>query len=164
MKVYVKCDEDIRNLEDIVRNPRTRSHTLQDISEMHSTMLDLYIAEHPNTPVETLDELANRYLANSSEPIGIRLAYNKNTSTKTLDTLSRYNSWYVVGLVAIHPNTSPETLSYIFDKTDDIFVIESLAVNPNTPVDVLEQIADDDSLMPHFRESANKTLHDLGIR
>jgi hypothetical protein len=164
MKVYVKCDEDIRNLEDIVRNPRTRSRTLQDISDMHNTMLDLYIAEHPNTSVETLDELANRYLDIGSEPIGTRLAYNKNTSSKTLNTLSRYGSWYVVGLVAVHQNTSPDTLSYIFEKADDIFVIESLAVNPNTPADILEHIADDDSLMPHFRESANKTLHDLGIR
>lgn len=168
MKLYVKSsDEDYNNLENIARDKRTRSNTLKGIADICDSGLDLFIAEHPNTSTVTLDELADRYAKDSNEYIGIRLAFNKNTPAEALDKLTRYQTGdeYINCLVAIHPNASPETLSYIFYNANrDISVFKSLALNPHTPVNILEQITDDESMWMIVREDAEKTLKRLGLR
>ena len=73
---------------------------------------DLYVrydvAENPNTSSKTLASLSY-----DSKIIRLRVALHLNTSSETLDELSRYLDNHTLVRVATHPNTTPETLEKI---------------------------------------------------
>ena len=62
-------------------------------------------------------------------------------SHKILDKLSKDNDISTLRKIAIHPNTSSETLEYIFNKTNDFKIMENLLNNNKTPESVINSLA-----------------------
>ena len=74
-------------------------------------------------------------------PSIVELAANKNLPSDDLTKLYRKapDSFDVQGNLAVNPNTSPEILKELYEKSDPR-LLPYLAENPNTPESILEEI------------------------
>ena len=98
---------------------------------------EFYTAKNPNTPPETLAELAK----NESLDIRKAVAGNPNTPPEILTKLTKSEGWGVRMAVAKNPNTPPETLAEL-SKDEDVCM--AVANNPNTPPETLAELAKDE--------------------
>ena len=95
-------------------------------------------AGNPNTPVDTLVELAK----DSHCDVRSSAAGNPNTPVDTLVELAKDNHWAVRSSAAGNPNTPVDTLVELA-KDSDCDVRRSAAGNPNTPSGTLVELAKD---------------------
>ena len=61
-------------------------------------------------------------------------------SHNILDKLSKDNDLSTLRKISMHPNTSSETLEYIFNKTNDFKIMENLLNNNKTPESVVDKL------------------------
>ena len=72
--------------------------------------------------------------------IKIELLKLDTLSHKILDKLSKDNDLSTLRKISMHPNTSSETLEYIFNKTNDFKIMENLLNNNKTPESVVDKL------------------------
>lgn len=101
------------------------------------------VAINPNTPADTLAELAN----DEYKDVRTAVAENPNTPANVLRQLADDTETYVRYCVADNPNTPADALAELAsDEGDRIWNVRiRVAENPNTPVDVLRQLANDEN-------------------
>ena len=166
-KTKIQPKRDI--LLEIIRHPNVSSETLYQIAKSaegeYSVLIE--IVRSAKVDSRTLD-----YISTIDIEKGIAVAKNPNTNALTLDRLARENNNPVLQkLVALHPNTKPETIMSIltghYEKDVKIEVmkrkdlsqeaisfilkhnnpfypyLELLAENDTTPPEILEKLAQD---------------------
>jgi 3-methyladenine DNA glycosylase AlkC len=137
-----------------LRDPNTSAETLARLAEVKNK--DLYVlrgvAEHPNTPIETLTKLAK----NGDGLVRMSVTNNLNTSVKILTELSEDKDTRVRSSVAHNPNTPVEVLTGLV-KDESTNVRLNVAWNSNAPAKVLTELAKDKDWMVrlHVVENSN---------
>ncbi|MBW4598590.1 MAG: hypothetical protein KME29_03005 [Calothrix sp. FI2-JRJ7] len=101
----------------IVQLPATLPSILELLANHPSNFVRFKVAEHPNTPVLILRQLATEQEQPEWGSVKSALAGNPATPSDILESLAR--------------------------ESDDITVIEKIATNPNTPLNILEYLATD---------------------
>jgi hypothetical protein len=149
------------NIEEIrqqAQDETTAPEILKQLSSSDDHLTGKYVAENPNTPIEALKKLVQRFpneIATNPnldllflEDPEIKLffyksiAENFNTLPDILSVLAKDSCSLVRDSVAKHLNTSPDTLS-ILAKDLYRFVRRSVARNSNTSLNVLSVLAKD---------------------
>ena len=97
------------------------------------------VAQNPNTSTETLDRLSKDVWR-----VKMNVANNKNTSSKTLDRMSNDENREVRIGVAFNPNTSTETLDRL-SKEESEYVRMNVAYNKNTSTEALDRLSEDEN-------------------
>ncbi|MCK4359421.1 MAG: hypothetical protein KAW92_11910, partial [Candidatus Cloacimonetes bacterium] len=110
-------------------------------------------AENPNTPPETLAELAK------GEEFRWEVAGNPSTPSETLAELVKTEEESIRYRIADNPNTSPETLAELA-KDENRYVRYRAKENPNTPLEIKEQLKQTVSLS--MRKKAQIVYDDKG--
>ncbi|MCK4359125.1 MAG: hypothetical protein KAW92_10380, partial [Candidatus Cloacimonetes bacterium] len=93
----------------------------------------IQLAGNPNTPPETLAELAK------DEKFRWEVAENPNTSPEILAELAKTKEDHIRYRIAENPNTSPETLAELA-KDENRDVRYRAKENPNTPPEIKKQL------------------------
>lgn len=133
----------------IARNPITPKKTLEYLKndEWH---VRLGVASNPNTPLDTLSELADssdvniayeakRNLERNNQTI--QQASNLNTSPEILTRLAQSKYEIVRRYVASNPNTPTKILDYLKNSTKKVRI--AIAENPHTPEKTLDYLKGD---------------------
>ena len=124
---------DILNSDCYVRrnaagNPNTPVDTLVELAKDSDWTVRSSAAGNPNTPVDTLVELAK----DSDCDVRRNAAGNPNTPSGTLVELAKDSDWTVRSSAAGNPNTPVDTLVELA-KDNHWAVRRNAAGNPNTP-------------------------------
>lgn len=138
----------------VAKHPNTSAETLNALARVQEVYVHQGIAENFNCPENLLTQLEDyqddsivrerarrtRFIReNPTSALAVSL--NPNSTASELDAVKDTPDGLddsVRNYVAHHPNTSPETLRYLADKTMGSWGTSS---NPNTPKDVLLKLA-----------------------
>jgi len=126
----------------VARNPNTASEDLAMLAKIPAEDADSLfllgrVADNPNTPTETLHDLAN----SSDEYIRRNVARNPNTSRE--DLLMFFNSPYKLhGDLAGNPSTPLEILNDLANSSDTS-IRTGVGKNPNASKKILDKLSRD---------------------
>lgn len=114
------------------------------------------VARHPNTPIETLTQLAN----DEEFWVRIEIAANRHTPTHTLTQLATDENPVVRTNVAANPNTNENTLAKLANS-ELFYIREEIANNPNTPIHILKTLTNDynDDIREAVEEKRKENLN-----
>lgn len=124
----------------------------------------LEVAANPSTPVSLLNELAQaddlsveKHIMSS---ITLRVIWNPNTSSETLERLANKGLPILFPFIAKHANVLTMTLRQLFSADAKQYVLalhQVLADNPKTPAEILDQLANSESFHVRMRVAGNRS-------
>jgi len=126
-------------VESIADHPRTLPSTLRRILDRGDSQALEFVARNPNTPLDALADLVERY-----------------SYLTARDETVRARCEVILWSVAHNTSTPPEILAQLANNRYDA-VKERVANNPNTPIEVLLILMVDDSSW--ISENAERALY-----
>ncbi len=132
--------------ENVAAHNSTSSATLRLLAPSTLGHVRAYVAEHPNTEVDVLREIAKtdgrvQFDGSSLHAVQNGLARNINTPPEILEQLAESDG-YIPHTVAMNPK-APERVLRRLAKSENNWSRRGVAVNINTPRDVLDMLAED---------------------
>ena len=131
-------------------NPNTPPETLVQLASDEDWRVRRGVAENPSTPAAALVQLA------SDEDWRVRktAAQNPSTPTEILARLASGKSAYVRQYVAENPSTPVEILVRLASDENER-VRRNVAENPSSPTEILAQLASDERVRVRWRVAQN---------
>ena len=159
MKRYIKAaitnvlDERRDIQEEIAGDPTTSSDILDALADSNDRNICILVANNPGTSPETLQKLSN----SSVLWVKVGVVNNPNVSLETyriiqspkvtddiLFQMVKNGIGDDIFDIAASRKASADTLTYIYDHTDDddVMLLFRLVQNPNTPISIIENLAE----------------------
>ena len=131
----------------IANSTYTSATVLSKLGKSKNSSIKEIIAKNPNTPVLTLENLAednteqNKLIDGAICNIKLGLSMNPNTSSNALEKLVQYDncSFTIRNKIAQHPNCSIKILELLIEE-DNVQVSHKVASNLNTPIFLLTKL------------------------
>ena len=115
----------------------TFKNVVKSIFEDFRNKISTFLNKFKNNTINSNSTQDNPLIDNE---IKIELLKLDTLSHKILDKLSKDNDLSTLRKISMHPNTSSETLEYIFNKTNDFKIMENLLNNNKTPESVVDKL------------------------
>jgi hypothetical protein len=130
-------------------HPEASLFLLQQASTSYSAEVRLYVARHPKATESILRRLSDDH----AELVREAVAEHPNTPVESLQKLSSDSNDDVRDSVATHGRIPYQTLASLAEKNDAY--LRLLALHPETPEDRLEELAEDNALLPFVLHNPN---------
>lgn len=115
----------------------TFKNVVKSIFDDFRNKISTFLNKFKNNTINSNSTQDNPLIDNE---IKIELLKLDTLSHKILDKLSKDNDLSTLRKISMHPNTSSETLEYIFNKTNDFKIMENLLNNNKTPESVVDKL------------------------
>ena len=114
----------------------TFKNIVKSIFDDFRSKINTFLSKFKNN---TIDNNTNNNSLIDNE-MKVELLKIDTLSPKILDKLSKDNDISTLRKIVNHPNTSSETLEYIFNNTNDFKVMENLLNNNKTPQNIIDNL------------------------